>query len=198
VEKYKSQARHMSAFSYAPVEFNDDLLIRIPDKNKDNYKKIYSFLSKYCQAFPSKAKPNIVLIGGTGTGKTYASHIIANQLFERGLSILYLTAFQLINRFKTYIKNFNGEELDELFTVDLLVIDDLGTEPMIKNITIEYLYNVINDRMADKKPFIITTNLSPNDIAERYGDRLQSRILSQLNSSVIEMSIEDLRLGVKA
>ena len=156
---------------------------------------IYKALNTYCERFPDNKLPNLFIYGGTGTGKTYAVQIIANNLLERGFSVLYTTSFALIQKFKNYISAFSeSNELDAMLMCDLLIIDDLGAEPTIRNITQEYLYNVINERMVTNKPFIITTNLSPADVVNRYDQRLASRILSKEKSVIIEMKSQDLRL----
>lgn len=161
-------------------------------KIKTEYKKLYETLDKYVAAFPTPK--NLCLVGAAGTGKTHAAQIVGSKLLNRGFSVLYITAFSLVGRFKDYIFNFERDALDFLFTCDLLVIDDLGTEPKIKNVSDEYLLNVINERMANNMPFIITTNLSPEDILARYDERLTSRILSKQTSVVIKMKSKDLRL----
>ena len=179
----------------APKNFDNATAKFKDEKTKTEYKKIYETLTKYCRAFPTPK--NLVLTGATGTGKTYAAQVIANNLHDNNFSVMQLTSFALIQRFKDYIGKFFGgdnSELDALFTCDLLIIDDLGTEPTIKNVTEEYLYNVINERQTNGKPFIITTNLSPDDIATRYDQRLASRILSREKSVVIQMKSPDLRL----
>jgi len=190
--------------AYKPPDFETELLKRlrqlsglptkIPTENTiPEFEKIFSTLEKYIAAFPTPK--NLVFIGGSGTGKTYASRVVGGKLLDRGFSVIYITAFGLIQRFKDYVFNFETSALDHLLTCDLLIIDDLGTELKIKNISDEYLLNVINERMANEKPFIITTNLSQEDIMARYDQRLTSRILSKQTSVVLEMKIKDLRLN---
>jgi len=163
-----------------------------PKTNKlPDFKKIYDTLDKYIAAFPTPK--NLVFIGGAGTGKTYAAQVVGNKLLDRGFSVLYITAFSLIQKFKDFI--FSHESIDWLLSCDLLIIDDLGTEPRLKNISDEYLLNVINERLTRELPFIITTNLAPDDILARYDQRLTSRILSKQSSVVIEMKGKDLRLS---
>jgi len=167
---------------------------KTPRENKmPELKKIYDLLGRYTLEFPSRK--NLVLVGAVGTGKTYAAQTVASKLLDRTFSVIFVTAFTLVQRFKDYIFNFENAALNNLLTCDLLVIDDLGTEPKIKNISDEYLLNVINERQAQGKPFIITTNLSLEDILERYDERLTSRILSKTSSVVIEMKGKDLRLA---
>lgn len=181
----KELAKRLKKLSGLPVS--------TPKENKmPEFKKTFEVLDKYTSAFPTNK--NLVFIGAAGTGKTYAAQVVGAKLLDRGFSVFYITAFSLVQRFKDYIFNFERETLDFLLTCDLLIIDDLGTEPKIKNVSDEYLLNVINERVANEKPFIITTNLSPDDILTRYDERLTSRILSKKTSFVIQMKSKDLRL----
>ena len=75
----------------------------------------------------------------------------------------------------------------------LLLIDDLGSEPMVKNITREYLFTLINERIAAGKGTVIATNLSPDDLEEVYGERVRSRLTDQHRSIVLKFSGKDLR-----
>jgi len=168
-----------------------DLAVFKDAATKTEYKKIYDTLDKYVAAFPTPK--NLVFIGAAGTGKTHAAQVLGSKLLDRGFSVFYITAFALIQRFKDYIFNFEADALDNIFGCDLLVIDDLGTEPKIKNISEEYLLNVINERMANDTPFAITTNLSPDDILARYDQRLTSRILAKQSSVVFRFKGKDLR-----
>jgi len=190
--------------TYTPADFDTELAnrlkqlsglpVKIPTKNTiPAFEKTFDMLQTYIAAFPTSK--NLIFIGAAGTGKTYASRVVGGKLLDKGFSVLYVTAFNLIQRFKDYIFNFETSALDHLLTCDLLIIDDLGTEPKIKNISEEYLLNVINERMTQEKPFIITTNLSPDDILARYDQRLTSRILSKQTSVVINMKSKDLRLS---
>ena len=159
-------------------------------------KKIYSALATYCKKFPDVKTPNIVLSGATGTGKTYISHILANNLLDSGFWVEYTTAFGMVNAFQKYIASFGADDakLDAFLECNMLVIDDLGAEPVIKNITSEHIYNIINERLVHGRAFVITTNLSPEAIFDRYDQRIASRILSKETSTIIEVKGKDLRL----
>ena len=85
--------------------------------------------------------------------------------------------------------------LDSLLDPDLLIIDDLGTEPVLRNVTKEYLLAVIQERMLKHKATLISTNLSPEQIFDRYGERLFSRITHKGKSLLINIEGNDLRQG---
>ena len=84
--------------------------------------------------------------------------------------------------------------LEPFLTCSCLIIDDLGTEPILKNVTKEYLYLIINERMVNDKSTIISTNLTPDQIIDRYGERIFSRLFNKTNCLKLEFTSSDLRL----
>ena len=77
---------------------------------------------------------------------------------------------------------------------DIVFIDDLGTENKINNVTNEYLYLIINDRMQSHKKTIITTNLGFEQIQATYGERIFSRLMHKKYSRKINFPGTDLRV----
>jgi DNA replication protein DnaC len=69
-------------------------------------------------------------------------------------------------------------DLNRYYTVDLLIIDDLGTE-VTNQFTVSALYNVINTRMNLRRPTIINTNLMQEELRRRYWDRITSRLFGE-------------------
>jgi len=159
------------------------------------HKKIYNLLSKYCENFPC-TRANIMLSGATGTGKTFAANILRESLLDKKIWVEYTTAFGMVTTFQKYVTSFgrDDEKVSDFLDCDVLIIDDLGAEPIIKNVTMEHLYNVINERLVNNRAFIITTNLSPDAIIERYDQRIASRILAKENSTIVEFKGKDLRV----
>ena len=77
---------------------------------------------------------------------------------------------------------------------DLLVIDDLGSEPRYRNVTCEYLLLVLEERSSRKLSTVITTNLSPDDIMRQYNERIYSRMCDKRGSLFLPFTGDDLRL----
>lgn len=129
-------------------------------------------------------KKNLLLTGETGLGKTYLCNCIAKELLDRGYTVLYFTAPQLFKLFeesrfhRADMNDESKELLNTLFNVDLLIIDDLGTES-ISSVTISDLFNVINSRYLNQTSTIISTNLPFNELKSRYSERIVSRIIGQ-------------------
>lgn len=177
----------------------EDDFLRIPldaidaDKKK-KYKNFYGFMAAYAADYPDNAYRILCLTGPVGTGKTYALSVLANAVMKKGASVLMLTAQQLNAAFlKFHLAPV--EDKDEVYRplteVDLLIIDDLGTEPLYNNVTINYLYSLLADRRT--KHTAITTNHTITQLEDRYGQRIFSRLTEKGVAAFIELDNSDLR-----
>ncbi|MDR2091159.1 MAG: ATP-binding protein [Clostridiales bacterium] len=196
VKKRLSDDRKNGAVPTDAVFENCDLSLFDADI-RPRMAKVYSIAKKYVETFPPKNKPNIFITGGTGTGKTYLTACIFNALTKKDVFAEYLTAFGLGGLFlKSHLAPVSEKTavLDPLFSADLLIVDDLGTEPIYNNITCEYLFGLINERTVNAKPTVISTNLSPADILSRYGERIFSRVCNKNNATLLDLPGKDLRL----
>lgn len=140
---------------------------------------------------------NILLVGNTGSGKTYLLTACANLCAELGKSVLFVTAYSLnATLLEAHLSDIatNQAIMDSLVDVDVLAIDDLGTENVYKNVTAEYFFSVLNERIARKKQTFISTNLSLTDIRERYDERIFSRLVDQNTTFVAQLTGNDKRL----
>lgn len=85
--------------------------------------------------------------------------------------------------------------LRNVLTAEMLVIDDLGTEPRYNNVTCEYLLMVLEERVAKGLVTVVTTNLSSDRIMKQYNERVYSRMFDKRRSLAIEFEGDDLRLN---
>lgn len=158
----------------------------------------YTFAERYIAEYPDNGKPFIALVGRSGTGKTVLASAIATALMAVGASAVTVTAFDFVRRALDYHTQFSITDYVDRFTpmldCDVLVIDDLGKEPMLKNVTVEYLYAVINQRWLHKKHTIITSNLAPADILSRYGEAVTSRLIDKNVSNNFAVSGNNTRI----
>jgi DNA replication protein DnaC len=142
---------------------------------------------------------NLFFYGTVGTGKSFLSGCVAKELIESGHSVIYFSAtalFDLLSRNSFDYKN--REELRDtyadLYQCDLLIIDDLGTELTNQFVTSQ-LFALLNERHMGKKATIISTNLSLEELRNRYSDRIFSRITS--NYEICKLSGQDIRMYKK-
>ena len=135
---------------------------------------------------------NLLFCGETGTGKTFLANCIAKSLLDKEKIVIYQTAFKLLEILEEirFRDSDNKEKYNLLFETDLLIIDDLGTE-MTNTFTNSELFNIINSRLLSNKKTIISTNLSPMEIMDRYDDRIFSRLFSKF--TVLHFFGKDLR-----
>ena len=137
---------------------------------------------------------NLYLYGDTGIGKTFLSNCVAKELLDRGHSVIYFTAFQLFDILSKGVFEKDEDALaahQNIFTCDLLIIDDLGTE-LSNSFTTSQLFLCLNERILRKKSTIISTNLGMNQIADIYSERVLSRISS--NYTLLKLFGADIRI----
>lgn len=139
---------------------------------------------------------NLYFYGTVGTGKSFLSISIANELLKTGHAVLYFSASGLFRTLSDYAfdRKNRGEYdglLDDLYSTDLLIIDDLGTE-LPNNFTKTELFECINERHISQRSTIISSNLSLRDLQGIYSDRIFSRITS--NYTVCKLTGPDLRV----
>jgi DNA replication protein DnaC len=138
---------------------------------------------------------NLFIYGTVGTGKSFLSVCIANELLKKGCSVIYFSSkglFQLLAdaSFNSQKNQDRQSVYDDIYGCDLLVIDDLGTE-ITNNFVATELFSCLNERDLRKKSTIITTNLSLEELQGRYSDRIFSRITS--NFKLLKLSGQDIR-----
>lgn len=144
--------------------------------------KISDAMQRYVEKFEQfKADSKGLLLYGTcGTGKTYYAACIANALIDKGYTCRMTNFATLINEMQG---KFDGKQdyLNSLNRCDLLIIDDLGIESS-SEFRREVVFNIIDSRYRSGKPFIVTTNLTPDEIkgAKEIGQqRVFDRVLER-------------------
>ena len=160
-----------------------------------NMQRIYASCSEFTKNF-LKNGTNIIFSGDSGLGKTFMCNCIAKDVMDSGHSVLYVTAPAMFKAFEAYrFSNDKTEEmaerLDMITDVDLLIIDDLGSE-FYTVITGTELFNIVNSRLLSKKSTVISTNLSEMDLQRIYSDRIFSRLVG--NYEMFYFFGEDIRI----
>ena len=141
---------------------------------------------------------NVLLKGGIGTGKTYLSSCIANRVLDMGKTVYYETAYKLCELLESIrFDKGDPENLEHAASikkyaedVDLLIIDDLGTEFQTQ-FTAAALFDLFNTRLMGKKSTVISTNLSLDELNNNYSSRFMSRIMGEY--TIIPTVSRDLR-----
>ena len=174
--------------SYYPNE-PDEKTKMIP---RNKMEGIFRFCHAYAENFGPDS-PSVLMMGATGLGKTHLSLAIARAAIERGFGVIYGSAQNFMlqlerERFGRAAANSESERL--LLDCDLLILDDLGAEFITPFVT-STVYNLINTRLMAGKPTIISTNLSIQELEDKYSQRIVSRIIG--NYRVLPFAGHDVR-----
>ena len=154
---------------------------------------IRRLLEDWCARYPEVGRRTLLLRGKSGLGKTYLLSCVAHRLSERGVSCLLVSAFQLVEAARKAIFQSSPDDWNALLTVPVLLLDDLGTEPVYQNITLEYLYQLIESRQRAGLATFYSTNFSEEELRTHYNERIASRLLDIRNVDVIPFEGADVR-----
>lgn len=125
--------------------------------------------------------------GKPGNGKTFAAGCIANALLEsedlHAPSVRMTTFGTILNQLPGMTAQDKEWYLDGFRTCDLLILDDFGMERRTEYAQ-EQVFNIIDGRYVSRKPLIVTTNLSLNELKHPEG-LVQQRIFDR----VLEMCV---------
>lgn len=176
---------NFSTLSYAYYQGEDlrrfEAAVDISKNFIENFKDIYH---------------NLFFYGTVGTGKSFLSGCIARELLQRGISVIYFSASGLFDTLARYAFDIKSKEAlhdlcEDLYSCGLLIIDDLGTE-ITNSFVTSQLFTCLNERHLRGRSVLISTNLSLEELRDRYSDRIFSRITSHF--TLCKLTGPDVRL----
>ncbi|EGW41852.1 ATP-binding protein [Desulfosporosinus sp. OT] len=146
-----------------------------------------SFVNE-CQQNPHGL--GLLFTGPVGSGKTYLAASIANELIEAQLQVLFIVVPDLLDELRASYKSEVNEMdlLDTARTIPILILDDLGAHNYT-DWTRNRLYSIINYRMNELLPTVITSNLSLDEMEDYIGVRTTSRIIQ--SSRIFRLTVEE-------
>ena len=158
---------------------------------RDNMAQLREKALRFLEEFDQTAQ-SLLFIGPCGTGKSFLSHCIARELVERGKTVLYITAYDLVEKLTDVsLGRLEREACNLFWNCDLIIIDDLGCERRT-DYAQGQLFNLINERLLREKKMLVSTNLSSAELRSNYDERIFSRIIG--NFTGYSFYGEDLRL----
>jgi len=163
----------------------------------ENMRMVREICGEYARSF-DRHSSNLLFTGAPGLGKTFLSACIAREVSGQGFSVVYDTASHIFQQFES--AKFGREnpyeedpdrEINRYLNCDLLIMDDLGTE-MMTNFIPPVFYRVVNDRLLNRRRTVLSTNLTVDELGQRYGAAALSRIRGEYQ--VLLFFGDDIRL----
>jgi DNA replication protein DnaC len=138
---------------------------------------------------PGETGEGLVLAGPVGSGKTHLAAAIANELLDRGVAVVFCPVPDMLADLRAAMRDERDPEdvMDELRDADLLVLDDLGAERVTDWVR-EQLFRLVNYRYEQMLPIVATSNLTPQELEDKLGDRTVSRLVEMCRWCVVEAS----------
>lgn len=189
-----------TAQSFEAFELNVFSSEKLPGKTysqRDLMNVIRKTCEQYAENYPAVPVKDMLLMGQSGLGKTFLMHAMAKKLIQRGQNVLIISAYKFLDVARKSYMSGNVEELDTLMDADVLMIDDMGVEPLMENITIPQWFNLINERQLRGKGTILSTNLMEDELRRRYTERIASRLMNNTQCRLVQFAGEDVRRAAR-
>ena len=157
--------------------YSDKVDPRLGFSPRSVMEQTYQNCRRYAMGFTLKSG-NLLFSGNTGLGKTFLSACIARSVADQGYSVVYESAghlFTALEKARFEASEENRRAAAKYAECDLLIVDDLGTELPGQFVT-SALYTLVNDRLLEGRPTIISTNLNIDELARRYNPQIASRL----------------------
>lgn len=138
----------------------------------------------------ARYRNGLILFGGYGTGKTHLAAAIANNLVDKGVSCMFGTFSDHLEKIRQEFNTDKRVYLEKLKNIPMLVIDDIGQEKK-SEWTQQILYDVINYRYDHLSPVVITTNLDVDALANHVGGAVMSRLMEMC--FIVQTAGKDMR-----
>jgi DNA replication protein DnaC len=139
-----------------------------------------------------ESEKGLLLYGPTGSGKTHLACAVLNHSIETGTFGFFLST--------TKMPKENTEAIERLSDPDevpLLVLDDLGAEKTTER-ALECLYSIIDGRLWNDAPLIVTTNFRPpKELAARFGSEYGERMASRLQQACLLVPVGGVDMRIR-
>ncbi len=166
----------MPRFSFSMCDGSNKVLMDRMIKYAENFDEVYT------------RNIGLILYGNTGAGKTFFAECIADALIKKGRFALLTSASNLVNEMIANYNENNARILNYIKNVDLLILDDYGTERETSFMS-EKMFDIIDARYSANRPMILTTNLSPEALKANTSINVK-RIAERLMESCVTIEVK--------
>lgn len=140
----------------------------------------------------------LILFGDSGQGKTRSAFLLLRQLVESGARCEAIHGVAFGDEVTTRLSRFEGTTwLKRYDRAGVLLFDDLGKEPATERVQTE-LFGLVERRTAQFRPLIVTTQLAPDELAERYTGHVADALIRRLREfcEPVQFQLTKTTLGI--
>lgn len=167
--------------------------------------KAFNTVSEYIANFEQISKSEnpskgVALVGNVGVGKTMLMCAVANHLLTKKISAMFVVAPDLIADLRSAQMSGGGMELEEkvykLGSIPVLILDDVAKEKPSEWVQTQY-FRILDARYRAKLPTLFTSNCSFDEIGEKLGEAVMSRLYALTRGRQVIIAAEDYRITGK-
>ena len=181
-QKHRDLVRRLKAEG-----FSDTAMLNWTFENDNGHSPQMHHAHRYVEQWQTMRSENLGLLlwGGVGTGKSFLAGCIANALMELEVPVRMTSFSRIMNELNNSFSGRN-EVVDRLCCFPLLIIDDFGMERSTEY-ALEQVYNIVDSRYRSRKPLIVTTNLTLDEIRHPQ-DTAHARIYDRILEMCVPVS----------
>ena len=189
-----TQAGAVSFSAFDPLRFPETMLPGTDVTQREYMALVKEKCIQFSRQLAKGPVQCLLLHGGSGLGKTYLLHCIRREAENNGIPCQFVTAYDLLDALRQRYFGRESALAERCLSVPLLLIDDLGMEPLVENVTVEQIYHLLNSRLSQGLYTAVSTNLSRTELQKRYTERVTSRLLDVRSGMAIPFLGSDIRL----
>ena len=187
-EKVNQEQKHLDLVRRLKTDgFSDSAMLDWTFANDNGRNPQMHHAHRYVEQWQTMRSENIGLLlwGGVGTGKSFLAGCVANALMAQEVPVRMTNFAHILNELNNSFSGRN-EVVDKLCRYPLLIIDDFGMERGTEY-ALEQIYNIVDSRYRSRKPLIVTTNLTLDEIRHPQ-DTAHARIYDRLLAMCVPIS----------